>query len=68
MPEQESQGIVNRLGLNQMIVVEDKDHRAREGAPLVDQGSQDDLSWRRLWGLERAQGCLSDVNLGGLHR
>ena len=41
--EQKGEGIVNRLGIDHMVVVEDEDERVREGGDLVEQGRQDRL-------------------------
>ena len=53
--DQKGEGVVNRLGLNQVVVVEDEDEAFREGGDLVDQGRQKRFGWRRLRGMERSQ-------------
>jgi hypothetical protein len=57
---------VDRLGLNQVVVVENQDDPTRKGGRFVDQSGQNSLGrrWRRR--LERAQHPFTDVGLNCL--
>ena len=52
---------MDRLGFDQVIVIEDEDDPVGEGGDLVDQRGQDGLGRRRLRGLKRAQRSFPDV-------
>ena len=39
--EQKGEGMVNRLGIDHVVVVEDEDELVREGGDLIEQGRQD---------------------------
>jgi hypothetical protein len=39
--DQEGEGIVDRSGIDNMIVIKDEDESVRDGADLVEQGRQD---------------------------
>ena len=52
--EQKGEGIVNRFGINHMVVVQDKDEMVRDGGDFIEQGCQNRFGWRLLWGLERS--------------
>jgi|GEM_PF-6303839 len=66
MLEQKGNRVVNRLRLDQMIVVEDEDNRVGECGKLVDQSSEDGFGRRRLGALECTQHTFPDVGLNGL--
>ena len=53
--DQKGEGVVNRLGVDQVVVVKDEDEAFREGGDLVDQGGQKRFGRRWLRGLERSQ-------------
>ena len=55
MLDQKGEGVVNRPGLNQVVVVKDEDEAFGEGGDLVDQGRQKRFGWRWLGGTERSQ-------------
>jgi hypothetical protein len=52
--EQEGEGIVDRSGIDNVVVVEDEDEIVRDGVDLVEQGRQGRFDRRRLGGSERA--------------
>ena len=39
--EQKGEGLVNRFGIDHVVVVQDEDEIVREGGDLVEQGGQD---------------------------
>ena len=43
--EQKGEGIVNRFGINHMVVVQDKDEIVRDGGDFIEQGCQNRLRW-----------------------
>ena len=53
--EQKGEGIVNRLGINHVVVVEDEDEMVRDGGDFIEQGGQNRFGWRWLRGLEHTQ-------------
>ena len=55
MVEQEGDCLVDRFGVNEMIVVEDEQERVREGGDVVEQGNKDRFDLRWLGGLEGTQ-------------
>ncbi|MGD8997907.1 MAG: hypothetical protein PVH80_07345, partial [Anaerolineae bacterium] len=75
--EQEGERVVDGLGRDEVVVVEDEDDLATGGFPcrlagcragrdVVDEGGEDRFSRWRPGGLERGQGGLSDARLHGL--
>ena len=61
--QQEGQGFVYRSGIHNVIVVQDENEVVLDGGYLVEQGREDRLGGRWLWGLERAQDPFSDIRL-----
>src|SRR3990172_4886909 len=61
MLEQKGEGLVNRFGINKMVVVKDEDEIIREGGDLVEQDRQNRFNWRWLRRLERPQHPCSDT-------
>ena len=61
MLEQKGEGIVDRSGINNVVVVQDEDEIVRDCDDLVEQGRQDRFGRRRPRGLERTQHPFSDV-------
>jgi hypothetical protein len=59
--EQKGEGVVDRSGINDVVVVEDEDEIVRGGGDFVEQGRQDRLGRRRLRGLERTQHPFPDI-------
>ena len=53
--EQKGEGLVNRWGIDQVVIVQDEDKIVRDGGDFIEQGRQQRFSWRRLRGLEHAQ-------------
>ena len=64
--EQKGEGFVNRFGINQMVVVQDKDEIVREGGDFIEQGCQNRFGWRRLRGLEHSQHPFSNIRCNRL--
>jgi hypothetical protein len=60
---------VDRLGFDQVVVVEDEDDAAGDGRNLVDHRGQDLLGWGwrgctcNPWGLKRAQRAFPNISL-----
>ena len=59
--EQKGEGIVNRFGINHMVVVQDKDEMVRDGGDFIEQGCQNRFDWRWLRGLENSQHPFSNI-------
>ncbi len=53
--EQKGEGIVDRSGIDNVIVVEDENGVIRDGGDLVEQGRQDQFGRRCLRGLDHTQ-------------
>ena len=51
--DQKGQGIVNWLGINHMVVIQDEDEIALDDSNFIEQGCQNRFDWRWLRGLER---------------
>src|ERR671916_2120492 len=64
--EQKDEGIVNRSGVNNVVVIEDQDEIVRDGGGLVEQGSQKRFGRRRLRGPEHTQDTFSYIRGNGL--
>jgi hypothetical protein len=64
--KQKGERIVDWLDCNEMMVVEDEHNAAGKSGDLVDQGSEDRLSRRRLRALKRTQRTFSDIGLNRL--
>ena len=59
--EQKGEGIVNRFGIDHVVVVKDEDEIVRDGGDFVEQGRQNRFGGRRLRGLERSQRTPSPI-------
>src|SRR3712207_6093634 len=59
--QQKAEGIVNRCGINDVVVVEDENEIVRDGGDLIEQSRQNRFGWRRLRGLEQTQHTFSNV-------
>src|SRR5919107_3728441 len=65
--DQEGEGIVDRCGIDNVVVVEDENEIVFDGGDLVEQGRQDRFCWRWLGGPEHAQHPFSDILRDRLH-
>ena len=61
MLEQKGEDVVNRFGINHMVVVQDKDEMIRDGGDFIEQGCQNRFDWRWLRGLENSQHPFSNI-------
>lgn len=43
------EGLVNRLGIKYVVVVQDEDELVGDGAQIIDQGREHCFGWRGLW-------------------
>ena len=59
--EQKGEGIVDRSGIDHVVVVKDEDEIVRDGGDFVEQGRQDRFGRRWLRGLERTQHPCSNL-------
>ena len=59
--EQKCEGMVNRFGINHVVVVKNEDEIVRDGGDFIEQGCQNRFGWRWLRGLKRAQHPLSNI-------
>ena len=50
--EQKGEGLVNRFGINNVVVVKDEDEIVRDGGDFIEQGCQNRFDGRWLRGLE----------------
>jgi hypothetical protein len=64
--EQKGEGLVNRLGINYVVVVKDEDEILRSLRDFVDEGRQDRFGWQRLRRLQEAQRPGPQVGVNGL--
>ena len=53
--DQKGEGLVDRFGINHVVVVKHEDEALRDGGEFVDQGRQQRFGRRRLRGFERSQ-------------
>src|SRR5256886_10521233 len=60
MLEQKGEGMVNRFGINHVVVVKDEDERVFYGSNVIEQGRQNRYGWRWLRRLERTQHAFSN--------
>src|SRR5438876_11205009 len=60
MIEQKGEGMVNRFGINHVVVVKDKDEMVFYGGQVIEQGRQNRRGWRWLGGLEHTQHPFSN--------
>src|ERR671915_1319014 len=61
MLDQKGEGIVNRSGINNVVVIEDENEIVREGGDFIEQGRQNRFGWWWLRGLEYTQHSFSNV-------
>ena len=66
--DQEGQGVVDRPGIEDVVVVENEDDIARDGGDVVEQGRQRRLEWRGLRRLEHGQYPFADPGRNRLQR
>src|SRR5436190_2123538 len=52
--------MVNQFGIENVVVVKDKDEMVRERGDLIEQGRQNRFGWRWLRGLEHTQHPFSN--------
>ena len=64
--DQKGERLVDRFGINHVVVVKHEDEACREGGELVDQSRQQRLGRRRLRGLERSQHTRANARRNGL--
>ena len=62
MLEQKGEGLVNRFGINHVIVIQDEDEMVRDGGDFIEQGCQNRFDWRWLRGLEHSQHPFSNIS------
>ena len=53
--------MVNRFGINHVVVVKDEDEMVWDGGNLIEQGRQNRFGWRWLRGLEYTQHPFSNI-------
>src|SRR3989304_223639 len=53
--------MVNRLGINHVVVVEDENEIVRDGGDFIERGRQNRFDWWRLRGLEPPQPPCSNI-------
>ena len=66
MIEQKRQGVVDRAGIDNVVVVEDEDEIVLDGGHLVEQGRQKRLGRRWLGRLEHPQNPFTNLRHNGL--
>ena len=54
--------MVNRFGINHVVVVKDEDEIVRDGGDFIEQGRQNRFGWRWLRGLEHTQHPFSNMS------
>ena len=59
--EQKGEGMVNRFGIDHVVVVQDEDEIVRDGGDFIEQGRQNRFGWRWLRGLEHTQHPFSNI-------
>src|SRR3712207_1552557 len=59
--EHKGEGIVNRSGINNVVVVKDENEIVLDGGDFIEQGRQNCFGWWWLRGLERTQHPFSNV-------
>src|SRR5512141_2615812 len=59
--EEKGEGIVNRFGINRMIVIQDEDEIVLDGGNFIEQVCQNRFDGWRLRGLEHTQYSRSNV-------
>ena len=66
--DEESQGLIDRLGIDRVVVIQDEQKVLRDGGNFVEQGDQNGFDLQRLGGLERSQQPLANSRLDRLQR
>ena len=66
--DEESQGLIDRLGIDRVVVIQDEQKVLRDGGNFVEQGGQNGFDLQRLGGLERSQQPLPNSRLDRLQR
>ena len=66
--DEESQGLIDRLGIDRVIIIKDEQKVLRDGGNFVEQGGQNGFDLQRLGGLERSQQPLANSRLDRLQR
>ena len=64
--EQKGEDLVNRFGINHMVVIQDKDEIVRDGGDFIEQGCQNRFGRRWLRGLEHTQHPSPNIRLNRL--
>src|SRR5450756_2378694 len=59
--EEKGEGIVNRFGINRMVVIKDEDEIVRDSGDFIEQGCQNRFDGWRLRGLEHTQHPFSNI-------
>ena len=66
--DEESQGLIDRLGLDRVVVIQDEQKVLRDGGNVVEQAGQNNFDLQLLGGLERSQQSLANSRLDCLQR
>ena len=64
--DEEGQGLIDRSGIERMVVIEHEDERIRDGGDVVEQGCQQRVAGRWLRRLQRSQRPCADTRRNGL--
>src|SRR4051794_4691106 len=67
MLEQESDGSVNRFGVDNVVVVDNKDEILAGGSDFIEQSYENGFRWRWLRGLEYTQQRFGDTGRDRTH-
>ena len=57
--DQKGESIIHWFGINNVIVVKDKDEVVGDGGDFIDQSRKNRFDWRRLRGFKRSQNSCS---------
>src|SRR5687768_6722526 len=68
MLKQKGKSIVNRFGINQVVVVKHKQEIVWEDGDFIEQGRQNRFDWRWLRGLEYTQHAIANIRRNRLQR
>src|SRR3954469_20794679 len=66
--DEKGEGLINGLGIDRVVVVQDEDERVREGGDVIEQGRQDRVDGRWLRRLQHTHYTLSNRRRNGLQR
>ena len=61
MLEKKDDGIVNRFGIKNVVVIKDEDEIIRDCGDFIEQGRQNRFDWWWLRGLENSQHPFSNL-------